>query len=126
MDRISRKRIDELEQERPYIVSKPYPKNLGNATLRKEGLDISRGIKDLYLREADYQSEWMHSSTIDRNATELERSKQFQESRRQYDKARLNIQAVYWKDYQTKAILLRDEMRERLAARVRTPIFGNG
>ena len=114
LDRISKKRIDELEAERPYVVSTPYPKNLGNAALRKEGLEIAAGIKDLYLREADYESEWMHGRTLDRDATAEERNRQFRESIRSRDKNRLTVQAVDWKEYQTKAVLLRDEMRERL------------
>lgn len=113
LDRMSKERIEKLEEERPYIVSRPYPKNLGNAALRKEGLDTAHGIKDLYLREADYQSDWLHG-VMDRSASQEEQHRQWQESQRQHDKNRLTIQAVYWKDYQTKAILLRDEMRARL------------
>ena len=114
LDRVSKKRIEELEQERPYVVSRPYPKNLGNAALRKEGLEVAHGIKELYLRESDYQTERMYGARPDPQATAEERNKQWQESNKQFEKNRQTIQAVYWKEYQTKAILLRDEMRERL------------
>lgn len=115
LDKEAQSRIKDLEKERPYVVAKPFPKKLGNTALKKEALDLIIGIKDLYIRETEQRSnESMYGRTSDINASQEQRRKEGADSYLRMETARQEILSVYWKDYQTKAVLLRDELRARL------------
>ena len=71
-------------------------------------------LKDLFIRQEENKFEWLYGRSIDPTATEEQRSQEWTGSKLRVEKLRQEILAVYWKQHQTKAILLRDELRSRL------------
>jgi hypothetical protein len=101
-------RIKELEDERPYFISKPFPSNLGNAALKKQTLQLVLDIKDIYIRQKAKQEESLYSRTPDAL-----------HSGRQYMQLETEHGIVYSKHFEASAVLLRDEILARLPEEVR-------